>query len=152
MVAANRSRRAQTEPLPALVAITLVCLAISVYSGVHTDALSRLDSDRDVSRATGDRIWTDVTQSGVVYEDVSLEDAIRVNSLPQGYTVAVEVSVVGRDGRNQTIARETFGPDGRIRDHSVQPPERANRYERQVSVQRAPGTVRPGSLAVVVWE
>lgn len=152
MEGVTRTRRGQTEPIAALVAITMVCLAVSLYTGVHTDALSRLDSDRDVSRATGDRVWTDVTESGIVYEDLQIEEAIRIDSLPQGYNVAVSISVVGRNGRNRTIARVTFGPTGRISDNPVTPPDRANGYERPVSVQRAPGTVRPGTLSVVVWE
>lgn len=152
MVQVTHFRRGQTEPIAALVAVTMVCLAISIYTGFHTEALSRLDSDRDVSRATGDRIWTDVTDSGVVYEDLRLDEAIRNDSLPQGSTIAVSISVVGRDGRNRTIARVTFGSNGRVRDGPVMPPQRADRYERPVSVQRAPGIVRPGTLAVVVWE
>lgn len=152
MIDVARSQRGQTEPIAALVAITMVCLAISLYTGIHTDALSRLDSDRDASRATGDRVWTDVTDSGIVYEDLRISEAIRNDSLPQGYTVAVSITVVGRDGGNRTLARATFGPDGRMSDQPVSPPDRARRYERPVSVQRAPGTVRPGTLAVVVWE
>lgn len=152
MFGVKRSRRGQSDPIAALVAVSMVCFAISLYAGLHTDALSRLDSDRDVSRVTGDRIWTDVTDSGVVYEDLRLEEAIRNDSLPHGYTVAVGISVVGRDGRNRTIARVSFRPTGRVNDRPVTAPEHADRYERPVSVQRAPGTVRPGTLTVVVWE
>lgn len=151
MLRVNPADRGQTEPIAALLAVTMVCLAISLYAGLHTDALSRLDSDRDVSRAMGDRIWIDVTDSGVVYEDLRLEEAIRNDSLPQGYSVTVSIAVVGRDGRNRTIARVTFRPTGRVSDRPVTAPEHANRYERPVSVQRAPGTVQPGTLTVVVW-
>ena len=143
--------RGQTEPLAALVAVTAVCLALSLYSGFLTGLVADLGSDREVGEVTVERIWHDVSENGVFdATNADLQTDIRDGTLPQGYYVAVSVTYVGDDGRLESAGSGAFGPDGtRLDDDTV--PDTAERFERPIAIKLGPGDVQPGTFEVVVW-
>lgn len=143
--------RAQTEPVATLVAVISVCLAVSLYTGVHTAILSELGRDRAPDSVTTERIWQDLTQSGVIYNGTDLEDRIDPETIPRGFHVRIEVTYIGPTGEVERLAGTTFDNHG-IPVEVETPPEDASTYERPVSVQEEPGEIRPGSLAVVIWK
>lgn len=146
----NGPARGQTEPLAALVAISAVCIAFSLYSGVHTDVFASTEGDRELGQPTADRIWNDVSENGVIYSDVDLAADIDETSLPAGSYVQVRITHVGSDGGIETVDWVTFDRSS-APTSPVEPPEEADSYERTVSLEYRPGDVRPGTLEVMVW-
>jgi len=142
-------QRAQSEPLAALIAAAVVCVAISVYAGYVTEILPEIGGERDVSEPAADSIWQDVSEQNV-YTGAPVEQAVDPTSLPEGYHTAVEITVVAEDGSISTVGNATFDTTGSV--STVAPPEEAETVERPVSVQVQSGDVRPGRLRVEVWE
>lgn len=142
------SDRGQTEPIAALVAVVAVCLAVTVYTGTLATVFPTLGSDRSTEKATAERVWAAISDDAVLDRSGSLP--VPVGALPQGYHVAIRVSLVGEDGRLAPVASAQFGPGGDRID--VEPPADGDRIERPVAVRTRPAAVRPGRLRVVVWE
>lgn len=137
--------RAQTEPLPALVAVALFCVALSVYTGFLTGLVPEHGSDRELAEVTGERVWEAVSENGLFREGTELRSALDADTLPDGRRVAVTVtyahegtvtaSQASFDGAGTVVG--TAGVDGET-------------FRRPVPVQRRKGDVRPGTLTVVV--
>lgn len=145
------SSRGQTEPIAALVAVVAVCLAVTVYAGALADVFPTLESERSVEEATAERVWAAISDDAVLEApDRSGDVSVPVGALPQGYYVALRVSLVGDSGRLTSVASAQFGPGGDRVD--VEPPPDGDRVERPVAVRTRPARVRPGRLRVVVWQ
>jgi len=146
-----KSARGQTEPLAALVSIAAICVAISVYTGFATALLAGFESERAADRATLDSVWADLNQNGLVEGNgTAIERRVGPKTLPRGHRVELGVTIVGDDGRRETVDGATFDTDGRRR--VLEPPDSAPTSTRPVPVRVAPGDVRPGRLTVVVWD
>lgn len=149
LVTARARNRAQSEPLAALVAVALVCLAISGYVGVFTDVFGETGTERDVSEATADAVWQDIETNGTYDLNTSVSDAVSTASLPAGYTVAVTVTYVS-EGTTREAGRAVFEPSGTV--SSGEPPATSDRVERPVTVRLGPAERQPGQLVVEVWQ
>lgn len=145
----DRQRRGQTETLAALVAVVSVCLALSAYAVFLGDVFPELGEDRSLGEATADRVWDAVNHQGYYNSSRAVAESVGPEALPQGRSVAINVTYVGESGRIESVGNETFGPRGRQTE--LQPPASAERYERPVPIRLQHGDVRPGSLEVVVW-
>ena len=146
----TNTRRGQTEPLAALVAVAAICVAVSVYAGFASALLPDIGGDRRTDRATLDSVWADASTDGVLPTDGPLADRIDAETLPRGYHVVVRVTVVGGDGRLETVGHAAFDADGsRAR---LEPPERASTRSRPVPVRVDDGEILPGTLGVVIWD
>jgi len=143
------SIRGQTEPLAALVAVAVVCVAISIYAGFLSGLVPQLGEERSVAEGTSERVWHAISEDGLYNESAPLVDEIAVETLPQGHSVAITVTYVGEDGRLESIAAETF--DAHADPVSLDPPADAERHERAIPIKRRPGDIQPGRLQVVVW-
>lgn len=122
-------RRAQTEPIAALVALFAVCGGLALYAGVAADATP--SPEPDAAAPAMERLSSVAVEDGVVAPgDLPEPDAI----------------VAG--GRE---ARITLSYDGRGREFGPEPPRGAVRASRPVSVRLRPGVRRPGRLVVEVW-
>ena len=141
--------RGQTEPLAALIAVAVVCVAISVYAGFLSGLVPQLGADRSVGEGTTEHVWHAIGEDGLYDAGEPLREAIEAETLPQGYYVEISVTHVGEDGRIVPVATETFDPHAR--PVGFDPPADAERYERAIPIRHAPGDVQPGTLRVVVW-
>ena len=124
-------RRAETEPLVAIVAVFAVAVGLTVYVGVHNGTLPS-ETERDVASPTLQRAYTALAPAGVVEPDRLSPDAF---DGPEGYHVRISITTGGGEWH--------VGPDT--------PPE-ANVAARPVTVRVAPGVNRPGQLEVAVWQ
>jgi hypothetical protein len=128
----SSARRAQVEPLPALVAVAVVCLAVGAYGVARSNVLPTsedrppaeqvLDDARDAATADGDTV---VHPRRLGTDDVA----------PAGYEVAVTVTAANRQW--------TAGA-------SSPPPDAATTSE-PVPVRMRSGRVVPGRFVVEVW-
>ncbi|MWG35426.1 DUF7285 family protein [Halomarina oriensis] len=120
--------RGQVEPVAALVALAVVCAALSLYAGVLDGALAGVSTDDDgPAEQVADRVRDRVAPAGVAAPP-------RLSAVTDGYRF------------NATLAcRERAWTTG------APPPVGASRAREPVSVRVAPGVVRPCRLVVVVW-
>ena len=125
----SSARRGSVEPIAAVAALLAVTAGLGLYAGVLDDA--RPETDRDVATPTLDRVYDRTSELAVVVPD-GIDAARRAG--PDGYRVNVTLWADGR--------RWTAGPE---------PPARADRASRSVSVRLAPGRLRAGRLRVEVW-
>lgn len=144
-----RRDRAQTELFAALVAVVVVCVAVSAYAGFLDETVSDLGVERSLGESTADRVWEAISQQGYFNSSETVGEHIDSETLPQGRSVAITVSYVGEDGRLESAGNRTYGPSGQQSDLSV--PEAAERYERPIPIRFGPGDIQPGKLTVVVW-
>ena len=140
--------RGGVEPLAALVSVAAVCLAVSVYAGFASVTIAE-SSDGQVDRATLDSVWAALAEDGVVDGNTRVADQLGPETFPRGHRVAVNVTVVGDDGRLESAGAGTFGTDARTAD--LEPPPTAEASGRPVPVRVDEGDIRPGRLTVVVW-
>lgn len=152
----SSSRRGQTEPLAALVAVSTFAIAIGLYA-VFVGGVFPGTTDRSVEDPTADRVWDDIQDDGV-YRPASaggepLATAIDTSTLPDGQNVYVEVTAYTQEGE-QTYAEQYFDERGDPVDWTDEdgiPPDDAPTAEQSISVEIDPGRVRGGTLTVVVW-
>jgi len=144
----NRNGRGQTEPLAALVAVTAVCVVVSLYVGTLADVVGESESERAVAESSMESLWRDISENGVFEAGTAIENAVAPGSIPEGYTVAVEVTVVGPSGVERTVGSARLGDE----TSNATVPADARRVRRPVSVELRPGDIRPGWLVVEVWE
>ena len=148
------SRKGQTEPIAALVAVAAICIGIGLYAGYIGGVLPGT-SDRAAEGPASEQIWKDAQEDGSYPgydDDYELEDEVDVSSLPQGFNVYVEITAYHEDGK-EVFAEEYFGKDGETidDDHSELPPDDARAATRPVPVAIEPGNVKGGTLRVEVW-
>jgi hypothetical protein len=141
--------RGQTELFATLVAVLTVCIAVSVYAGFLSDVVPKLGADRSLEEATADSVWDALNDGGYYNSSGTVEESVELDSLPQGHSVAINVTYVGDDGYLESVGAETFGPQGEPTD--ITPPPSADRHERPVPIKLRSADIRPGVLTVVVW-
>jgi len=141
--------RGQTELFAALVAVITVCIAVSVYAGFLGDVFPELGTDRSLDEATADSVWDALNEQGYYNSSESVTESLEPETLPQGHSVAVNVTYVNDDGRLESVGNETFDAQGQPTD--VAPPPSAERYERPVPIKMRSADIQPGTLTVVVW-
>lgn len=127
----SSARRAQVDPLAAVVAVAVVCFAVGAYATVRADALRPTDDDTPAEQVLADAVDAATAQGSVVVEP---EHVDTTGVAPDGYEVTV--AVTASDG--EWVAGPTPPPD-------------ATTATRVVPVRVAPKTVRPGRLTVEVW-
>lgn len=127
----SSAREAQVEPLPALVAVTVVCLAVGTFATVRADVLPVTSDGGPADAVLADAVDAATPPDSVVVEPDRL-DAAAVG--PTGYEVAVSVTAGDREW--------TAGPS---------PPPDATAASQRVPVRVDAGRVRPGRLTVEVW-
>lgn len=129
----SSARRAQVEPLTALVALVVVCAGLSLYAGVLDDVSVRTADDAEAPTA------------GVV------TDRVRAHLAPAGVAVPERLdgvttvdSAADRLNASLTCSDEQWssGPTT---------PSTARRATEPVSVRVAPGRIDPCRLTVAVW-
>lgn len=142
--------RAQTEPIPALVAVAVVCLTLSLYAGYVTDVLPGF-ADRTVDETTLDVVWTEVGDTGVYDPATDSLGNLPRERLPDGYHVDIVVSVEDSPGERQVIDRTRIDAHGDGDPGS--PPADARVTSRPIPIvdDAMPGDVRAGTLRVAVW-
>jgi hypothetical protein len=128
------SGKAATEPLAALVAVAVVCSAVSLYAGLLPVPQST-DRKATVAERLLDRVYDRMAETGVVHPG-RLGSA--VPSRAQGRW-RVNISV---ESGTATWRRGPSPPAGA---------EGLATVTRRVSVRQPLGGVRPGRLRVVVW-
>ncbi|MFC6836505.1 DUF7285 family protein [Halomarina ordinaria] len=121
-------RRGQVEPLAALVALVVLCLAVGVYAGVVSDVLADGEPGPTVA---ADRAAALVAPTGVAAPP-DLPRAL--DAAPEG--ARLNATLVAGDRRWRV------GPPAPPGEPTASHP---------VSVRLAPGRVVPGTLRVVVW-
>jgi len=142
--------RAQSEPLAALVAVSLVCLVVSSYVVLMTDVVETMGTERSVGEPTADAVWQDVSDDGMFDAERSIAGNVRPGTLPEGYNVAVTVTYIDDDGKRLEAGRATFDESGRERTLSV--PDDAEGVTRTITVRIGAADKRPGQFTVEVWE
>jgi len=144
----NATDRGGTEPLAALVSVAAICIALSVYAGFASEVLPE-PNNGDPDKATLESVWTALSENGILDTNSSLETELGPGALPRGHRVAVNVTIVGDDGRLRTVGDATFDTGATVT--SLEPPPTATTADRPVPVRLDDGVVRPGRLTVVVW-
>lgn len=157
--------RGQTEPIAALVGVSVLALALSLYGVVVLDVLNQ-DSDRELAGPTVDGTWMELRDDGV-YDDTSDEDlseklVVGVNdedsrAFPSGHNIHIEVVYLDDDGEMTTVDEATFvwqgdaGAPWETVDDATPSPE-ADTAARPVPIELKPGEVQAGTLRVEVWQ
>lgn len=127
------SRRAQVEPLAALVAVFAVGVALSAYAGVLDAAVPT--PDRNLAEPTIERAERAVAETGVLAPE-NLPAGLRAG--PDGYRLNLTLAAAGQSWH----AGPTPPPRADTADHTA---------ELAVSVRIGPGKIRPGTLRAEVW-
>lgn len=143
--------RAQTEPLAALLAVSILAVALSMYGGTVVDMVSSSTSDREVGDQTLERVWEDLETNGAYnVSSQPLNKTIEKESIPTGFNILVQVETVTSNGSKEAIKEARYAADG---DSTVEgPPDSATTTERPISIRYAPGNVTTGRLRVSSWE
>jgi hypothetical protein len=141
----SSTRRGQTEPLVAIVAVFAVVVGLVAYAGVFESILPG-PPQQEIAIPTLGRAYATFAPAGVVDpKQLTRERLVPVG--PDGYQV--NVTVIGPRTEwhaGPPVPREVGQSAGGIRKPSV------DRATRPVSVRRGPGVVRPGMLQVAVWQ
>ncbi|WP_338727718.1 hypothetical protein [Haladaptatus sp. DJG-WS-42] len=125
----SSARRGQLDPVPALIAVVVVGLGMSLYAGVVTDFLP---SQQVNPTPTLHQMSAQLQTNGVV-EPETLTDLDSVG--PAGYETNVTLETAAE--------RWTRGPT---------PPTNAVTARARVSIRVAPGCINPGWLTVRMWQ
>jgi hypothetical protein len=128
------SGRGQVEPAAALAAVFAVCLGLSLYAGVATDAVStgRLaDGPDGTARQAADAVADAARSTGAV---VPGRLAGALDAGPSGHRLNATLRTADR--------RWTVGPA---------PPTRASVARTRVTARVGPAEVVPATLRVEVW-
>lgn len=128
----SSARKAQVEPLPALVAVTVICLAIGAFATVRADVALDPGGNAPATTVLADTVDSAPPTDSVVVDPAEIDPS---TSGPSGYELNV---VVEADGHEWSI-----GPSS--------PPPDAATASRPVPVRVEPGVVRPGRITVEVW-
>jgi hypothetical protein len=127
----SSARRAQVEPVAAVVAVLALCLALAAYGAVSAGVLPRRGGPAPADQVLDDAVDAATTEGGVVVWPSRLSGDV----VPGGYEASVRLSA-----GEQTW---TAGVDS--------PPPDAASASRRVPVRVGPGKVRPGRFNVEVW-
>lgn len=151
----TRSERGQTEPIAALVAVSAVVIALSLFAVMYVDAMGDGQSDRELAGKTSELVWNEVEpigQSGV-YDtaEVTLSADITREVIPKGYNVNISVTVVDEDGHIKIVDGVEYDAAG-DQVSLDPPPSEATSQTRPIPVRMDPGDVQVGTLHVYVWD
>ena len=98
--------RAQSEPLAALVAVSLVCLVVSSYVVLMTDVVETMGTERSVGEPTADAVWQDVSDDGkrsqagrATFDESGRERTLSVPDDAEGVTRTITVRIDAADKR-----------------------------------------------------
>jgi len=149
-VSTTASPRGQSEPLAALVAVSLVCLVVSGHVVLFDETVPTTGTERSVGQPTADALWQEISDDGMVTAERPITAEIGPETLPAGYNVAVTISYIDARGIRKEVAAETFDRSGQ--DASMSAPKDAEQVTRAVTVRVGPGDKRPGQFTVEVWE
>jgi hypothetical protein len=128
----SSARKAQVEPVAALVAVAVLGLAVGAYATVRADVLPGAERDAPANAVLAETVDAATTSGAVAVSPSTLE----VDSVaPAGYEVSVTI---------------TAGDSEWTRGAEHPPPDAAS-DSRRVPVRVAPGQIRPGRVTVVVW-
>lgn len=141
--------RGQSEPLAALVAVSLVCLVVSAYVVLMNDTVEMSGADRSVGEPTADAVWQEISDDGMFEAEAPIREEVGPGALPEGYNVAVTVTYIDGNGKRTQVGEQTFDESGDSASLSV--PDDAERVTRAVTVRVGPGDKRPGRFTVEVW-
>lgn len=144
----SADQRGQTEPLAALVAVGLFCLALSVYAVFVTGLVPDLGSDRELAETTSERVWDAASEDGVYPAETELTAALDPADLPQGAQVYTNVTYLGDAGHTVEASRAQLDETGTPTGVTGLPEGEV--FERPVPIQHRDGDIRPGMLTVVV--
>ena len=160
MSSSSTRDRGQTEPIAALVGVSVLALALSLYGVVVLDVLNQ-DSDRELAGPTVDGTWMELRDDGV-YDNTGGSIETKLLGLdrgvfPDGHNVHIEVVYLDDDGEMTTVDEATFvwqgdaGPPWETVDDATPSPE-ADTAARPVPIELKPGEVQAGTLRVEVWQ
>ncbi|WP_336034842.1 DUF7285 family protein [Halobacterium yunchengense] len=128
----SSARRAQVEPLPAIVAVTVLCAAVATYGAVRADALSGLSGDRaPAEQVLADAVDATTPEGSVVVDPDRLTAA---DVAPAGFEASVTVTAGSHEWRAGAGS----------------PPPNAATASQRAPV-RVDGEVRPGRVTAEVW-
>lgn len=144
-------KRGQTEPLVALLAVAIMGIALSLYSGHYTAILSSSESEENLVRPTLERAWTEMQDRGAYNEQTPLENAVRPQALPEGETVYIWVTYINDTGQTVVVDGVKFNPDGQTEPFTNKSaPPGTNSESRPISVRYGNRDVRGGRLHVAI--
>ena len=126
----SSARRAQVEPLPALVAVAVLCLAVGGYASIRVGVVPVGGSG-----APADAVLSDTVDAASEPGSVVVIPGDLTAVAPSGYEAAVTVTAGDREWSTGTRS----------------PPAGAATASRRVPVRLSPGRVRPGRIVVEVW-
>jgi hypothetical protein len=126
----SSERRAQVEPLAALVAVAILGIGLGLYAGT-VETATPPDRERTTAEAALVAVVSELRTGSVVVPG-RVEDTGAV--APEGYRMQVSVRAADRDWRD--------GP---------RPPTEAQTATRTLPVRVGPEAVVPGRLRVEVW-
>lgn len=129
----RRTRRAQTTPIVALVALFAVCAGVSLYATTLGSVMPG-ETGNALAEPTLERVYDAASDGGAV-SPTALSQTDRV--APDGHRIAVAITI----------------EEGRWSDGSRPPPndEAVDTASRTVAVAMADGSVTWGRLRVWVW-
>ncbi|SEW07235.1 DUF7285 family protein [Halobacterium jilantaiense] len=126
------ARRAQVEPVAAVVAVLALCLALVAYGSVSAGVLPGPGASAPAGQVLDDAVDAATTEGSVVVSPSALSGTVA----PAGYQASVRLTADNRSWNT--------GADA--------PPPEAASASRRVPVRVAPGEVAPGRLTVAVWQ
>lgn len=152
------AERAQTEPLAALVAISVLAIAVGLYATFLTGVLPG-QSNSAVEGPVADNVWEDLQEEGHYPNETGPRgdresypaSDVDSETIPAATNVYVVVTTTDERGNDLVVGRTHFGPDGDPVYPTDGPPESAETEVRSVPVEMEAGAVRGGTLRVEVW-
>jgi len=151
--------RAQTEPLAAIIAVSMIALAMGMYAVFVADTLPGQSEPAD-ERATVEIVWDELQDEGVYPNSSRMGtprrhypvSAIDPENLPTGENVYVNVTTADEEGNTIVVGLAHFDEGGDdVLPSSDGPPPDARTVTRPVPVEMRPGEIRGGTLRVEVW-
>lgn len=126
------ARRAQVEPVAAVVAVLALCLAVAAYGVVSAGVLPERGASAPAEQVLDDAVEAATPSGSVVVSPSRLAGGVA----PTGYVA-----------RLRLVAGERTWTAG-----SDDPPPEAESATRRVPVRVPSGDVQPGRLTVAVWQ
>lgn len=152
--------RGQTEPLAALVAVTMFAIALALFGTYAVSVLDQSEEDTLVEEATLDQVWEDIDTERAYDPTTELNESISLDSIPQGHTVYVNVTRISDNGAVEVVDEVLFFENGSSASPAPidEPPASASAASRPIPIygtedgDRQYGAVTAARLYVVVWQ
>lgn len=160
--------RAQTEPIAAIVAVSIFVVALGLYA-VSVQGLLPGTSQQATAEQTIDRVWYEIEDDGLYHAHDNADDIderVTNASLPAGDSVVVTVTAI-EEHEERTVAWAAF-PPGYNPEESIATGTETDELEAYVEADGVPddasvasqsipvaveneADVRSGTLEVSVW-